>query len=249
MNQGNHAGAEEAFSKAVELDPENADAWRMISIASFQDYYFKDCMEYSLQGLEHTDDKNKFFKILSEIEIRMEKVPHLLELFEKHLQSDKTAARQKAYLYFYRASILLHGKDFTPFRADLQAGATILNTLTEDERKTVQGDLIDYLNGITYGDCQDEIITYLENLREIAPDIAAVFAPLDYVVEYLQATAQESQSVKKEKTTAVKRVQTVLDRVPTELKAPVEEMVTTIKNNNEWWAKRPKDKALLKSRS
>jgi cytochrome c-type biogenesis protein CcmH/NrfG len=238
-NQENYAGAEEAFTKAVELDPANVDALKFLSMVNFMNYHYDDCINITLKGLKLNSDVHLFFDKLCELDVRVRKVPNLLVLFERYLQSDNTDTVSKTYLYFYRALVFLHGKDVTPFKADLQTGIVLMKALDEEDRRTVQGKLIDFLKGVIYGDYLNEIKTYIETIKEIAPEIAQLFSPLSYVIEYFEAySVREGKKLDREK--ALKRAETALDRVPMELRGPVEEMIQTVRENMEWWKKRPK---------
>ena len=238
-NQNNYEGAEDTFLKAVEFDPASAITRHRLSVMCFMNYHFDDCMTSCFRGLELNSNLYSFFGTLCELEVRVKKVPNLLELLEHYMKSDKTDGASKSYLYFYRALVFLHGKDFTPFKADLQAGIALLKSLAEDDRRNVQGTLLDFLSGVIYGDYPDEIKTYMETLKEIAPEIAQLFSPLSYVIEYVEAYS-DGKGKKTDREKAVKRAEIVLDRVPMELRGPVEKMIQTVKTNIEWWAKRPK---------
>jgi hypothetical protein len=132
--------------------------------------------------------------------------------------------------------ILLHNNDITPFKMDLKIAVNLLDAIEEEERRTLIGELIEFLVDTTFLENLEEIKHYTHALKELASGLASVISPFDYVLNYID----EYFSNNKHKQSPAERAQRTLDKLPSEIRGPVEEMVHEVKENILWWQKRPK---------
>ncbi len=234
--QENHAGAEEAFAKAVGLDPENAGAWQSLAYASYKNYKFTEAGDCLLKSIHLNEKETSTYELLCMFHLSGNVVIEPLGILEKALSLKKATDAFRASIHFLRAMVFLHNGDRTPFLEDLEAGAELLKGIDEEARRSVLGDLLEFLVYVTRQDTIEDIKAYSEGLGGISPDLGAVFNPLKYVLDYYA----QYFSLEKKKGASLIRAQRVLEDVPSELRGPVEEMVQTVKKNILWLEKRPK---------
>ena len=119
---------------------------------------------------------------------------------------------------------------------DLKRTADILESLDEEPRSEIVGELMDFLVGVTYRHTLERVEAYFAGLSQAVAPVASILAPLGYVLDYFRAIFLETHK----KGPIGKQAEQVLDRVPGELRNPVEDMVRQVKEQQAWWDRRPK---------
>jgi tetratricopeptide (TPR) repeat protein len=236
--QENHVGAEEAFTRTVELDPKDATGWLSLAVCCYKNYSFVRVAKNLIMSLEIDEKEMLTYGALCELYLLDNLLIEPLSTFEKALSIEDATNEFKAYIRFLRAMVFLHKNDRTPFLTDLQAGLKLVENTAEEARRSLLGNLIEFLVGITFPHNLEEIRTYTNALKQVSPELASVLDPLHYVLDYFQEYF--SKVTEKKKGVTAIRAQRILDNIPSELRGPVEEMVQEVKKNILWWEKRPK---------
>ena len=119
---------------------------------------------------------------------------------------------------------------------DLKRAADILESLEEEQKAQIVGELMDFLVGVTYRHTLERVEAYFAGLSQAVAPVASILAPLGYLLDYFRAFFSETQK----KGPMGKQAEQVLDRVPGELRKPVDDMVRQVKQQQAWWDRRPK---------
>jgi len=234
--KGDHTGGEEAFRRATQLDPKKPWAWISIAYRCFKDFRFTEAAENLIACIKVNEKFVHAYAGLCELYLRDNTITEPLVVLEKALSLEDTTDEFKSHLHFFRAMILLHNNDITPFKMDLKIAVNLLDAIEEEERRTLIGELIEFLVDTTFLENLEEIKHYTHALKELASGLASVISPFDYVLNYID----EYFSNNKHKQSPAERAQRTLDKLPSEIRGPVEEMVHEVKENILWWQKRPK---------
>jgi hypothetical protein len=234
--KGDYTGGEEALKRATQLDPKKPGAWMNIAYWYFKDFRFAEAAEGLMACIRANDKFVHAYAGLCELYLRDSTITEPFVVFERALSLEDTTDEFKSQLHFFRAMIYLHNKNITPFTMDLQIVVNLLDAIEEEKRRTLIGELIKFLVGTTFLDNIEEIRSYIHALKELAPGLASVISPFDHVLNYIG----EYFSNNKHKQLPAERAQRILDKLPNELRGPVEEMVEEVKRNILWWERRPK---------
>jgi tetratricopeptide (TPR) repeat protein len=236
FQQGNIPTAEEALIQATKFDPGNPDLWSLLALYHYKSFRLTEAAENLMTCLKLDKKFVDAYTGLSELYLMGSNITELLAVFERALSFEDTTEDFRSFLHFLRAMILLHNNDRTPFKMDLQIAVNLLDGLEEEKRRTLTGELIEFLVGATFLDNLEEIKHYTQVLKERASGLASVISPFDHVLNYIDVYFLDN----KHKQSPAERAQRILDKLPNELRGPVEEMVREIKENILWWQKRPK---------
>lgn len=234
--KGDYTGGEEALKHATQLDPKKPGAWMNIAYWYFKDFRFAEAAEGLMACIRANEKFVDAYAGLCELYLRDSTITEPLVVLEKALSLEDTTDEFKSHLHFFRAMILLHNNDITPFKMDLKIAVNLLDAIEEEERRTLIGELIEFLVDTTFLDNLEEIKDYTHALKELAPGLASVISPFDYVLNYID----EYFSNNKHKQSPAERAQRILDKLPSELRGPVEEMAREVIEAILWWQKRPK---------
>ena len=225
--QENYAGAEEAYGKAVKLDPKYKAAWYNLGAVRGRQGNYAGAEEalYKLLKLDPTDIVT--YSSLSEIMIRNSRIPDLLNLLDKALSLKKTSKHFKAFVLLLRAMAFLFQQDMTPFRKQLAEGAKMIVAIKKEQMHSIVGELSGLMVEIMSSNNFRTIRTYINEIEKISADIAGLINPINHVLDYFE----ELFSDQKDKKAAADRAQRVLDRISSELRGPVEEMIKKVEKN------------------
>ena len=225
--QENHAGAEEAYAKAVELDPKDKTAWKNLGLARGRQENHAGAEEALCKVLKLDQTDIFTYSSLSEIMIRNARIPDLLNLLNKALSLKKTGKHFKAFIRLLRAMAFLFQQDMTPFSKQLAAGTKMITAIKEEQMHSIVGELSDLMVEIMGSDNLRTIRTFINEIEKISADIAALFNPINHVLDYFE----ELFSDQKGKKAAADRAQRVLDSITSEIRGPVEEMIQRVEKN------------------
>ena len=234
--QENLTTGEEALIQATKFDPGNPHIWSKLAFYHYKSFRFAEAAENLMACLRLDEKLVSAYGGICELYLRNSTITEPLVVLEKALSREDTTDEFKSLLHFFRAMILLHNNDITPFKMDLQIAINLLDAIEEEKRRTLIGELIEFLVDTTFLDNLEEIKHYTHALKEHAPGLASVISPFDHVLNYID----EYFSNNKHKQSPAERAQRTLDKLPSELRGPVEEMVHEIIENILWWQKRPK---------
>jgi len=233
--QGNHAGAEQALESAIALDPDNPPAWRSLVVARFGNYSFKEAWEACTQAIELRPKERSIYGYLVDIYLTTG-VANPLPVLERAMKAHSVDPGFHAWLSLLHAMMSLSMGDRTPFLKDLTRVADILESLEEEQKTQIVGELMDFLVGVTYRHTFEGVQAYLAGLSQAVEPVASILAPFAYVLDYFRTVFLEMK-----KGPMGKQAERVLDLVPSELRNPVEEMVRQVKEQQAWWDRRPKN--------
>jgi len=226
-DQGSFSEAEQAFAKAVELDQKVADAWFYLGLVRLIQ---KDNAgsEDALKRIVNSDFQNvKHYSLLVEVMIKNDQSANLLKLLRKGSTNKSITEDLKGYLFFLQAFTHLFQQDTTPARRALTKGVKIITTVDDELRHSVLGELSDLIIELVDKDGIEILGRFIGELGCISEDIAAVFVPINHVLDYFNVLLSEKTSRK----SAIDRAQRILDSITSEIRGPVEEMIEKVKKN------------------
>ena len=236
LNRENYAGAEQAFEKRIALEPDNPPAWNGLVVARFGNYSFKEAWEACIQSIELGEKESPTYQNLVELYLTTA-VANPISILERAMEAKKVEPGFHAWLSFLHAMVSLSMGDRTPFMKDLKRAADILESLEDEQKSQIIGELMDFLIGVTYRHTLERVEAYFAGLSQAVAPVASILAPLGNVLDYFRAIFLETQK----KGPIGKQAEQVLDRVPGELRNPVDDMVRRVKEQQAWWDRRPKE--------
>ncbi len=233
--QGNQAGAEEAFDRALALDPDDPSALNGLAVTRFENYSFKDAWEACIRGIQLEVKERAVYGNLVELYLTTE-VGNPLSALERALEIEQVESGFHAWISLLHAMVSLSMGDRTPFMKDLKRAAEILESLEDEQRTEIVGELMDFLVRVTYRHALEKVEAYFAGLSQTVQPAASILTPLGYMLDYFKVYFSETQK----KGPVGKQAEQVLDRIPSEWRNPVEDMVRRVKEQQAWWERRPK---------
>jgi cytochrome c-type biogenesis protein CcmH/NrfG len=265
--QEDHAGAELAFQKAVDLKPDDPDTWYLLGLARFsqEDYAgaelalqktvelkpdeanyrnsyagslfrsnrFKEAIEAQHRILKMDRFYAEAYFDLCIFNLLAGSVDTLFATMEKALRTKKAPAGFKTQIQLFFALVLAHDGEKKAFLKNLGSGVRALETIDEKLRRKILSDLSRFLVDAISPLTLESVKTYVDEFQKVTEDTAvlSIIRPLTHVLEYTQACITQKTGY------ASKQAQKALDRIPGELKGPVEEMANTVRKNLKWQSK------------
>ena len=271
LNQNNYAGAEVALQKAVDLKKDDPDAWKLLGLARgvqedyadaevalqkavdlepdntvyrnlyacilFRSNRFKEAIKAQYQILKMDRFYTEAYFDLCIFNLLTGSVDTLSATMEKALRTKKAPSGFKTQIQLFFALVLAHDGEKKAFLKNLGSGIRTLETIEEELRRKILSDLSRFLVDAISPMTLESVKTYLDEFQKATEDTAvlSIIRPLTHVLEYTQACITQKAGY------ASKQAQKALDRVPGELKGPVEEMANEVRKNLRWQSK-PKKK-------
>jgi hypothetical protein len=205
-----------------------------------QSYDFRAAADDVLRAIRIGEENVNTYALLCKTSLKGDIDVDLRSELDRALSRPTAAGRLRAYIHFLRGMVLLHYADMTPCREDVKAALNIAGAIEEDERRALLADLIDFLIEMaTDENSIREVTLYVDTIKQTGSEgVAGVLDPLEYVLEYARQYSSRERSTTRRRTETVAGAQRILDNVPPELRAPVEEMVQKAKKNIAWWESR-----------
>ncbi len=227
FKQDNCASAEEAFSMAVDLDPKHAGYLNNLGAARFkQDNHAGAEEAYSRSIVLNPKDFSPYSNF-SELFIIKKNTGDLVRNLKKMKTVKGIGKDIQAYLHFLMSVAFLFQKDQTPFLKNLKAAVNLTEALEAQNKHLVLGELSNFLIEITHRDRLETIKEFIEQLNNISQDIASIFNPLNYIIQYFEILFSDEKNVK----TAEAKAQRLIDSITSEIKEPVKDMIECVKKN------------------
>ena len=119
------------------------------------------------------------------------------------------------------------------FSTILNSGIHSLEISDEESRRNILNDLSRFLVDAISSLSINSVKIFIEEFQKRTEnsDVLSIIRPLTHVLEYAEACITHKNSY------SSKEAQNALDRVPGELKGPVEEMAATVRKNLKWQSK------------
>jgi tetratricopeptide (TPR) repeat protein len=259
--QENHAGAEEAFSKAVELDPKDKAAWLDLGGARFNQENYAGAEEAFSKAVKLDPKDKAAWKNLGAARGRQENHAGAEEALYKLLKLDPTdivtySSLSEIMIRNSRIPDLLNllnkalslkktGKHFKAFVRLLRAMAFLFQQdMTPFRKQLAEGTKMiaaikeEQMHSIV-GELSDLMVEIMgsDNLRTIRTyineieKISADIAALINPINHVLDYFEELFSDQKGKKAAADRAQRVLDSITSEIRGPVEEMIQQVAKN------------------
>ncbi len=161
------------------------------------------------------------------------RVDTLSSTMEKALRAKKAPSGFKTQLRLFFALVLIHDSERKAFLKNLGSGIRDLENYDENLRRKILSDLSSFLVDAISPTTLESVKIYVDEFQKTTENIAvlSIIRPLTHIIEYTQACITQKTGY------ASKQAQNALDRVPGELKGPVEEMVDKVRKNLKWQSK------------
>ena len=242
--QGNHAGAEEAYQRAVELTPDNSAAWNNLGVALYYQWNFKESKKALVKATEIKPKDINTYANLVEIHVVSQGRLDALKRLDRSLKLKKIEAYVRATLHLFRAIALTSEENKPAAIQALKNGQKWIDKLDPntqaEQRQSILAALMDSLQDLILPETWKVVNNYLTLMAGSAPKVHEVIGRLEHVVQYYKELEFETgeKAVRRDK--AASRAQRILDRLPTEERGPIEEMVKEVATNIKRWRKAPK---------
>ena len=242
--QGNHASAEEAYQRAVELTPDNSAAWNNLGVALYYQWNFKESKKALVKATEIKPKDINTYANLVEIHVVSQGRLDALKRLDRSLKLKKIEAYVRATLHLFRAIALTSEENKPAAIQALKNGQKWIDKLDPntqaEQRQSILAALMDSLQDLILPETWKVVNNYLTLMAGSAPKVHEVIGRLEHVVQYYKELEFETgeKAVRRDK--AASRAQRILDRLPTEERGPIEEMVKEVATNIKRWRKAPK---------
>ncbi|MEW5734076.1 MAG: tetratricopeptide repeat protein [Thermodesulfobacteriota bacterium] len=253
-----HVAAENAYQKAVDLSPQNPVFRNLLGKVLFQSGQFEKSIQHHIKALRNDFLFKESYLDLGRMFILVPTLPQDPEILEKAIQRKgsfswsqyahpaafpkilETALQRHASPRDFRALLLLvqavffiHIGEKNAFVLSLRKGLSTLEGLGEKERRAIlihfSGFFVDVISFQTLATLKTFLMYYKKAPHDTA--LLSIVRPLEHVLEYAEACITEKAGA------ASNKARMALDRVPGELRGPVEEMTEMVRKNLEWQKK------------
>ena len=228
-----YSGADAALQKAMSLKPGNLAYRNIYACILFRSNRFKEAIEAQYQVLKMDRFYAEAYFDLCLFNLLTGSVDTLSATMEKALRTKKAPSGFKTQIQLFFALVLAHDGEKKAFLKNLGSGVRALETIDEKLRRKILSDLSRFLVDAISPMTLESVKTYVDEFQKATEDTAvlSIIRPLTHVLEYTQACITQKTGY------ASKQAQRALDRVPGELKGPVEEMANTVRENLKWQSK------------
>jgi len=232
-NQEDYAGAKAAFQKAVELRPDDPHGLNIYSGILFRSNRFKEAIEAQYRILKMDRFYTEAYFDLCLFNLLTGCNDTLFETMAKALRTKKAPSGFKTQIKLFFALVLAHEGEKKDFLKNLESGVKALEKMEDELRREILSDLSRFLVEAISPETWQSVKRYVDEFQKATQDtnVLSIVRPLTHVLEYAQAVITQKTGY------ASKQAQQALDRVPGELKGPVEEMAATVRKNLRWQSK------------
>ena len=252
--QENHVGAEKAFRCAVAIDKERISEWYLIGAACYFQGKFKESYRAFLKTVENSPEYIKVYAGLVELHVVSQSHFDALKQIDRSLKLKRIESHVRAALHLFRAVSLTADENKPAAIQALKNGQKWIDKLEPDiqaeQRQLVLAEVMDLLKGLILPETWQVVDAYLNMMAKSAPDIHEIIGRLEYVVQYYKELEFEPGEKAARRDKAADNAQRILDRLPSEERGPIEELVKEVEANISRWRKLKKTaKTKTKKRS
>jgi tetratricopeptide (TPR) repeat protein len=242
--QDNYTGAEEAFQHVVKINQRFASAWYVLGTAYYRQSKFRKSYKALLKAIEIDPQYTEAYAGLVELHGVTQGKLDALERIDRSLQLKKVDDHVRAALHLLRSLALTADENKLAALQALKNGQKWVDKLDPDtqdeERQSVLATLMDSLKSLILPGTWKVADNFLKLLAKTAPGIYEVIGRLEHVIQYykeLELKPGEEVVGRKEATV---RAQRILDRLPSEERGPIEEIVKEVDANIRSWRRAEK---------
>jgi len=239
--QENYAGAEDAFRRTVTIDKERAAEWYYIGVTCYCQGKFKESHKAFLETIEIIPEYIEAYADLVELHVVSQSRFDALKQIDRSLKLKRIESHVRAALYLFRAISLTADENKPAAIQALKNGQKWIDKLEPDtpaeQRQSVLAELMNLLKDLILPNTWHVVDSYLGMMAESAPNVHEIIGRLEYVVQYYKELEFEpgEKAVRRDK--AADNAQRILDRLPSEERGPIEEMVKEVEVNINRWRK------------
>jgi len=239
LGQGNHAGAEEAFRRAITIEKKWAEGWINVGVACYHQGHFKETYKALLEATGINPQYIAAYAAMVELHVMSKGRLDALKRLDRSLKLKKIEVHVRTALHLLRACALTAEENKPAALQALKNGQKWIEKLDPnartEQRQAVLTQLMDSLQNLILPETWKVVDNFLRLMAQAAPLIHEVIGRLETVVRYFEELEFESGEKNVRRDKAASRVQRILDRLPSEERGPIEEIVKQVAENIKFW--------------